>query len=58
VQFPLASATRILQGSHQIDASALEQLSRYRAIVRYSESGGHKTVESIHVIGKSERKTR
>ena len=58
VQFPLASATRIRQGLHKIDLSVLEKLSGYRAVVRYSESGGHKTVESVHVFGKSERMER
>ena len=55
VRFPLASTARIRQGWHKIDASDLEKLSGYRAAVRYSESGGKKTVESVHVFGKSER---
>lgn len=58
VRFPLASTARIRQGLQTIDASALEKLSRYRAVVRYSESDGHKTVESVHVFGKSERMER
>src|SRR5215510_5200967 len=53
VKFPLAETSRIRQGWHQIDASLLEKLSGYRADVRYSEAGGHKTVESVHVVGKS-----
>jgi len=53
VRFPLAATSRIRQGLHQIDASVLEKLSGYRADIRYSESGGHKTVESVHVVGKS-----
>jgi len=53
VKFPLAATSRIRQGWHQIDASVLEKLTGYRADVRYSESGGHKTVESVHVVGKS-----
>jgi hypothetical protein len=52
VKFPLAATSRIRQGWHQIDASLLEKLSGYRADIRYSESGGHKTVESVHVVGK------
>jgi len=58
VQFPLASTARIRQGWHKIAASDLEKLSGYRAAVRYLESSGKKTVESIHVFGKSERPGR
>jgi hypothetical protein len=53
VKFPLAETSRIRQGWHQIDASVLEKLTGYRADIRYSESGGHKTVESVHVVGKA-----
>lgn len=56
VQLSVASTARILQGSQQLSVSALEQLSLYRAVVRYSDSDGHKTVDSVHVIGKIERK--
>jgi hypothetical protein len=52
VQFPLASTARIRQGWHKIDALELEKLAGYRAAIRYSESGGNKTVESVHVFGK------
>ena len=52
VQFPLASAARIRRGGQTVDASELAKLSGYRAAVRYSESGGNKTVESVHVFGK------
>ena len=58
VRFPLVSTARIRQGWHKVDASQLEKLSGYRAAVRYLESGGKKTVESVHVFGKSERTTR
>ena len=58
VQFLLASTARIRQSWHKIVASDLEKLSGYRAAVRYSESGGKKTVESVHVFGKSERMAR
>jgi hypothetical protein len=58
VQFPLASTSRIRQGWHKIGASDLEKLSGYRAAVRYWESRGEKTVESIHVFGKIERTGR
>jgi hypothetical protein len=53
VRFPLAATSRIRQGWHQIDASLLEKLSGYRADIRYSEAGGRKTVESVHVVGKT-----
>jgi hypothetical protein len=52
-RFPLALGARIRQGWHAIDASLLEKLSGYRVDVRYSESGGKKTVESVHVNGKA-----
>jgi hypothetical protein len=58
VRFPLTSTAHIRHGLQTIDASALEKLSRYRAVVRYSDSGGHKTVESVHVFAKSERMER
>jgi hypothetical protein len=53
VRFPLAAAVRIRQDSQQIDASELQKLAGYRAAVRYSESGGNRTVESVHVFGKA-----
>ena len=53
VQFPLASTARIRQGGQTVDASELAKLSGYRAAVRYSESGGNKTVESVHVFGRA-----
>ena len=53
VQFPLASAARIQRGGQTIDASELAKLSGYRAAVRYAESGGTKTVESVHVLEKA-----
>jgi hypothetical protein len=55
VQFPLALTARIRQAWQKIDASELEKLGGYRAVIRYSESGGTKTVESVHVFGKNER---
>ena len=58
VQFPLASVARIRRGGQTIDASELKKLSGYHAVVRYSESGGHKAVESVHVFGKNERTGR
>jgi hypothetical protein len=52
VQFLVPSAARIRRGGQTIDASELAKLSGYRAAVRYSETGGSKTVESVHVFGK------
>jgi len=53
VQFLLPSTTRIRQGGREIDLSGLEKLAGYRADVHYWESGGRKTAESAHVIGKT-----
>jgi hypothetical protein len=58
VQILLAPAVRIRHGWNEIDAGELAKLSGYRAAVRYSESGGNKTAESIHVFGKNERTDR
>jgi hypothetical protein len=55
VQFTLAPVARIRRGRQAIEASELAKLSGYRAAVRYSEDGGKKNVESVHVFGKSER---
>src|SRR3989442_1108156 len=52
VQFPVAAAVRIRRRGRQVDASQLEKLSGYRAVVRYSEGHGNKTVESISVFEK------
>jgi hypothetical protein len=51
-------AVRIRQDRHDIEAITLQELSGYRAAVRYSESGGNRTAESIHVFGKNERTGR
>jgi hypothetical protein len=53
LRFPLAPTARIRQDSQQIDASELQKLAGYRVAVRYSESSGAKTVESVHVFGKA-----
>jgi len=58
VQFPLASVARIRRSGQTVDASELAKLSEYRAAVRYAESGGNKTVESVHVFGKSDTTQR
>ncbi len=53
VEFLLADKAHIRQGGREIDAAGLEKLSGYRADVHYWESGGHKTAESVHIIGKA-----
>jgi hypothetical protein len=58
VQILVAPAVRIRHGWNEIDASELAKLAGYRAAVRYSESGGNKTAESIHVFGRTERTER
>jgi hypothetical protein len=58
VQFPVASAVRIRQGWHKVEPQELQKLVGCRATVRYSESGGNKTVASVHVFGKTERSER
>lgn len=55
VQFPLAPTVRIERAGHKVNPLELKQLSGYHAAVRYSESGGHKTVESVNVYEKSGR---
>jgi hypothetical protein len=55
MQFTMTPAARIRQGWHRIDPSALENYSGFHAAVRYSESGAAKTVQSVHVFGRSQR---
>ena len=55
VQLLLASSARVRQGWHKLDPLDLRRLVGYRAAIGYSESGGNKTVESVHVFGKNER---
>ena len=52
VSFPVAAATRIRQGGQDVDAKKLPNLAGRRATVRYTESGGQKIVESVHVFPK------
>jgi len=52
VKFPVSPATRISQAGHKIEAAELQKLTGDRATVRYTDSGGHRTVESVHVFGK------
>jgi len=54
-RFLLASTARIRQGWHKLDPMELRKLVGYRVAVGYSDSGGNKTVESVHVFGKNER---
>ena len=57
-RFPLESATRLRQGWQKIDDAALNKLVGYRAVVRYSEPFGHRTIESVHVWTQRQRKLR
>jgi hypothetical protein len=52
VKFPVSSATRLSQAGHKIEAAELQKLAGDRATVRYTDSGGKKTVESVHVFEK------
>jgi hypothetical protein len=52
VQLSMTSTTRIRQGWHKVDAADLQKLAGDRATVRYTESGGNRIVESVHVFGK------
>ncbi len=63
VQLPVASTARIGrgpmgQGPQKIDASELQKLAGFRAVIRYSESQGKKTAESIRVFDKNGREER
>ena len=57
-QFPVASTTRIRQGWHKVDPVELQKLAGNHATVRYTESGGIKIVESVHVFAKNQRMER
>jgi len=52
VQFPVPLTVRIRKGWHRLDAPALETMLGLRAAVRYSQSGGEKILESVHVFDK------
>ena len=52
VRLSMTSTTRIRQGWHKVDAVDLQKLAGDRATIRYSESGGKRIVESVHVFGK------
>ena len=55
VRFTLASTARLRRGWHRIEPADLEKLAGDRATVRYSESAGSKTVQSVHVFDTYER---
>jgi len=57
-QFSLASTTRIRHGWQKLDDSALNALAGNRAVVRYLESAGRRTVESVHVLTQPKRTRR
>lgn len=50
--FPIIPTTRIRQGWRTIDLNELQTLAHAEATVRYTESGGHRLVHSIHVFAK------
>jgi hypothetical protein len=52
VEFPVPLTVRVRKGWHRLDAAALEKLLGLRAAVRYSQSAGEKTLESVHVFDK------
>jgi len=63
VQLPLASTARIGWGPigrspQKIEVGELQKLAGFRAVIRYSESHGKKTVESIRVFDKNGRAER
>jgi hypothetical protein len=58
VRFAVASAARLRRGGHDLALQQLGTLTGYRAAVRYSETGGHRTVESVHVFEQAERIAR
>jgi hypothetical protein len=55
VRFVLAAIVRIRRDGQVVDASKLQTSAGYRAVVRYSQSGRLKTVESVHVFGRARR---
>ena len=52
IRLALPPSTRIRQGWHKVEAVDLLRLVGDQATVRYTESGGNRTVESVHVFGK------
>jgi hypothetical protein len=52
VRLAVALAARIRWDGRRMNASDLEKLHGHYAVVRYSQSEGNRTVESVHVFGK------
>jgi hypothetical protein len=52
VRLSMTATTRIRQGWHKVDSGDLPKLAGNRVTVRYTESGGNRIVESVHVFGK------
>jgi type 1 fimbria pilin len=52
VKFAVSPATRISQAGHKVEAADLQKLVGDRATVRYTDSGGNRVVESVHVFAK------
>jgi hypothetical protein len=52
LKFPVSSATRISQAGHKVEAAELQKLAGDHATVRYTDSGGNRIVESVHVFEK------
>ena len=53
VEFPVPSVARIRLDGHTVAVSELSNLHGHPAAVRYSESSGTKTVESVHVLERA-----
>jgi hypothetical protein len=58
VRFPVPAGARVRHAGQTVDRTELKTLTGFRAAVRYSESGGHTTVESVNVFDTSERTPR
>jgi hypothetical protein len=55
-QFTLDASTRLRDSSHTIAPNDLTALAGHQATVRYKESGGQKSVESVRVSGAPKAK--
>jgi hypothetical protein len=58
LRFPVAAQTRVRHAGQTVDRAELKTLTGLRAAVRYSESGGRTTVESVNVFDTTERNRR
>ncbi|HKT80030.1 MAG TPA: hypothetical protein VJP86_07400 [Vicinamibacterales bacterium] len=56
-QYTLTSATKIEEGSKTIDGAALSKLTGHEVTVSYSDSGGQKMVQSVHVSAAAPKKS-